>query len=214
MFEKSREQSNKFLKDAHDVLEQRVDERTAELQHEIEARKKNEEKLRHSEQRYRTLFDSNGDGVSIVSADGRFLEVNEELCHRLGYSRDELLQMRAQDIFSPSSVNQVFYSLQEVFAEGEGACIFEREHLCRDGKVVPVELRTRKILFNNEQAVLTSSRDVSERKKTEAERKRLEEQLHRSQKMEAVGLMAGGVAHDLNNILTGVVTYPDLLLRQ
>ena len=214
MFEKNRAQTNNFLRDAQDVLEQRVEERTAELQQEIDARKKNEEKLRHSEQCYRTLFDSNGDGLSIVSADGRFLEVNEELCHRLGYSRDELLQMRAQDVFSPSSTNQVFYSLQKVFAEGDGACVFEREHLCRDGKVVPVELRTRKILFNNEKAVLTSSRDISERKKTEAERKRLEEQLHRSQKMEAVGLMAGGVAHDLNNILTGVVTYPDLLLLQ
>lgn len=214
MFEKSRAQSNKFLRDAQDVLEQRVEERTAELQHEIDARKHNEEKLRNSEQRYRVLFDSNGDGVAIVSREGCFLEVNEGLCHRLGYSREELLKVRAQDVSSPLSVGLVSHSLQHLFRHGQESVVFEGEHLGRDGEIIPVEVRAKKIFFNNKEAALCVSRDIRERKKTEVERKKMEEQLHRSQKMEAVGLMAGGVAHDLNNILTGVVTYPDLLLRQ
>lgn len=71
MFEKSGEQMRKFLMDAHVFLEQQVFERTGQLQHEIKARIANEEKLRVSEQRYRTLFDSNGDAVFIVNADGR-----------------------------------------------------------------------------------------------------------------------------------------------
>ena len=214
MFEKSGENARKVLMDAQAVLEQRVSERTVELQHEITARKDNEEKLRNSEQQYRTLFDSNGDGVSIISAAGRFLEVNEELCHRLGYSREELLQMAPQDITSPVSVDQGTSALQELFARRKDSVVLEVEHVRRDGAIIPVELRAKKIFFKNEETALVVYRDITDRKKSEIERLSLESQLQRSQKMEVIGLMAGGVAHDLNNILSGVVTYPDLLLRQ
>jgi len=214
MFEKNREQSRKFMLDAQAILEQRVMERTADLQHEIDVRKKNEEKLSCSEQRYRALFDSFGDGVSIVGEDGRFLEVNEELCHRLGYSRDELLQLTAHEINGPVSVGLVSCSLEELFRRGHDSAVFEGEHCCRNGELIDVEVRARIIFVNNDKVALCVSRDIREKKKTENEKNKLLEQLYLSQKMEAVGLMAGGVAHDLNNILSGVVTYPDLLLRQ
>lgn len=214
MFEKSNEEARKFLMDAHLVLEQQVLERTRDLQHEINARIQNEEKLQISEQRYRTLFDSNGDAVSIISATGRFLEVNKELCQRLGYSHAELLAMKAQDINSPVSTGLVSRYLQELFAKSQESVVLEVEHVRRDGGIIPVELRAKRILFNNEEAVLAVCQDIRDRKKAEKEKKTLEEQLHRAQKMEAIGLMAGGVAHDLNNILSGVIAYPDMLLRQ
>lgn len=214
MFEKNREQSRRILLDGQAVLEQRVAERTADLQHEIDIRRKNEEKLRQSEQRYRTLFDSNGDGVSIIRADGRILEVNEELCRRLGYSRAELSQMTVVEINSPVLAGLASHSLEELFRRGQDSAGFEGEHLSRNGEVIAVEVRIKKICVNNEEVALCVSRDIREKKKNENETRTLAEQLQRSQKMEAVGLMAGGVAHDLNNILTGVVTFPDLLLRQ
>ena len=61
-------------------------------------------------------------------------------------------------------------------------------------------------------AIQGIARDITERKLEEKEKKKLETKLHRAQKMEAMGLMAGGVAHDLNNILSGIVSYPELLL--
>ncbi len=214
MFEKSGEDARKFLTEAQSALEQQVLERTAELQNEVNAREKNEKKLKNSEQQYRTLFDSNDDGVSIIGTAGRFLKVNEELCHCLGYEYKELLHMTPQEINSPVSVGLVSPYLQDLFGQRKDSVVLEVEHVRRDGKIIPVELRAKKIFFNNKDAVLSVYRDIRDRKKEESERMRLEAQLHRSQKMEIIGQMAGGVAHDLNNILAGVVTYPDLLLQQ
>jgi len=214
MFEKSGEQARKFLMDAQVVLEQQVLERTRELQREVNDRKAKEEKLSISEQRYRTLFDCNGDAVSIVRANGRFLEVNQEFCSRLGWSRSELLQMTAVEVCHPSSVEKVFGYLVDLFEKRKETVVFEAEYLGRGKEVIPMELRAKTILFDNKNAVLTVSRDIRDRKQVEEDRKKLEEQRYRSQKMEAIGLMAGGVAHDLNNILSGVIAYPDILLHQ
>ena len=214
MFEKSGEQARKFLMDAQAVLEEKVAERTGELQREINDRKAKEERLAISEQRYRTLFDSNGDAVSIVGVDWRFLEVNHEFCSRLGWSHAELMQMTAVDVCNPSSRESVAGYLADLFEKRKESVVLEAEYLSRTGESLPVELRAKVILFDNKNAVLTIGRDIRDRKQMEEAKKKLEEQLHRSQKMEAIGLMAGGVAHDLNNILSGVIAYPDILLHQ
>ena len=73
-------------------------------------------------------------------------------------------------------------------------------------------MSARVIDLTGENHVLTITRDISRWKKVEEEKKKLEGQLQRAQKMEAIGTLAGGVAHDLNNILSGIVSYPDLLL--
>lgn len=214
MFEKSGEQARKFLMDAQAVLEEQVVERTGELQREINDRKAKEERLRISEQRYRTLFDSNGDAVSIVGADGHFLEVNQEFCSRLGWSHAELLQMTAVDVCNPSFIEPFSAYLSDLFEKRKESVVLEAEYLSREGESIPVELRGKVIHFDNKNAVLTIGRDIRDRKQVEEAKRKLEEQLHRSQKMEAIGLMAGGVAHDLNNILSGVIAYPDILLHQ
>ncbi len=95
-----------------------------------------------------------------------------------------------------------------------GSAQFETELVNRSGEHIPVEVRAKRIEFENEEAILCSCRDISERKKEEIDRKALQKKLFRAEKMEAMGLMAGGVAHDLNNILSGIIAYPDMLLRQ
>jgi len=84
----------------------------------------------------------------------------------------------------------------------------------RDGDIVDIEVCASRISLAGKEAILATLRDVTEKKRSERERKALEERLARSEKMEALGTLAGGVAHDLNNILGGMVGYPDLLLME
>ncbi|MCP4694573.1 MAG: PAS domain S-box protein, partial [Desulfobacterales bacterium] len=85
-------------------------------------------------------------------------------------------------------------------------------HWSRDGKPLPCELNSRLIEYKGKPAVLSIARDLTERKQAEEEKRRMEARLQNARKMEAIGALAGGVAHDLNNILSGLVSYPELLL--
>jgi two-component system, cell cycle sensor histidine kinase and response regulator CckA len=84
----------------------------------------------------------------------------------------------------------------------------------KDGRKIPTEYSASKVFGKegNSEYIISVGRDIRERIKADKEKKMMEDQLHRAQKMEAMGLMAGGVAHDLNNILSGIVSYPELLL--
>jgi signal transduction histidine kinase/CheY-like chemotaxis protein len=88
----------------------------------------------------------------------------------------------------------------------------ESRFRCKTGEVRPGLISARIINLNGENHILTITRDISRWKKVEEDKKKLEAQLQRAQKMEAIGTLAGGVAHDLNNILSGIVSYPEILL--
>ncbi len=211
-YEKSRKNSQSALEKSRHTLEQKVIERTRELQDEIERRKEKEHDLRLSESRYRTLYDNSSDGLSIISLDGRYLSANQEFCRRLGYSENELKALGPADIYHENPAHPIKDMLKKVISSGSAQ--FEAEQVCKSGEHLHVEVRSSRINFDNQTAVLCSCRDISERKKQEEEKKNLERQLFRASKMEAIGLMAGGVAHDLNNILSGIVSYPELLLLE
>ena len=82
----------------------------------------------------------------------------------------------------------------------------------KDGSVFQVDMKGTRVLFEQQECNLCFFTDITNRKKAEEETKDLQKQLQRAEKMEALGLLAGGVAHDLNNILSGLVSYPELLL--
>ncbi len=168
--------------------------------------------LRDSEQRYRDIFDSSGDSISIHNLQGLFLRVNKEMCQNLGYSRAELLKMSLADIDSPETFKSVPARLSHL--REQGIVQFEAEHIAKDGSVRPVEVKAKLVEFEGQTAILSIMRDISERQKAAAEKELLEMKLRGAKKMEAIGAMAGGVAHDLNNILSGIINYPELLLMQ
>lgn len=173
----------------------------------ITERKIAEEKIKESEFRYRTLFELESDAIFLIDNErGGIIEVNETASILYGYSREELIRLRNVDLSAePEQTRQ---------ATQRGlTAIPVRWHRRKDGTVFPVEVKARHISWQGRPVHIASIRDISDRIRSEEERKALERQLFQSQKIEAVGLLAGGVAHDFNNILTVIFGYSDILLK-
>ena len=181
------------------------------LVREIKERKRAEEALRESEEKYRRIFENIQDVYYDSSLDGTILEISPSIENVSQYKRKELIGRSLYDIYTNPKERDGFLKL--IFDKGK-VNDFEISLTDKDGSKHSCSITT--LLVKDEQGnpikLVGSMRDISERKQDEEERKKLEEQLHRAQKMEAMGLLAGGVAHDLNNILSGIVSYPELLL--
>ena len=142
-----------------------------------------------------------------VRSDGSLAYVNDAACRLLEYPRDELLRLRMSDISaSPIPWEERWRKRRE-----EGSVWFERIHRSKSGREVPVEVWITVMEFQGEEYHWVYTRDISERKRAEAEKARLESQLLHAQKLESVGRLAGGVAHDFNNMLSVILGYVELI---
>jgi PAS domain S-box-containing protein len=141
----------------------------------ITERKRAEEKLKESEEKFRTLFNSASDAIFIHDLEGHFFEVNQAACDRLGYTRDELVKMSPQDIDPPEQSAQVPGRIGEVIRRGYE--IFESAQMRRDGTVIPVEMNASLIDYKEGKAILCVSRDITERKRIEERLKESERRL-------------------------------------
>ncbi|HEX8790834.1 MAG TPA: ATP-binding protein [Polyangiaceae bacterium] len=163
------------------------------------------DELRISEERYRLLFEATPLPIFVFDAETyRYLAVNEAAVRRYGYSREELLGMRVLDIRPEEDIPRLKTTLATL--DGTNLQTGVWRHRARDGTLFEVEITTHALDFGGRPARLVVAQDVTERR-------RLEEQLRQSQKMEATGLLAGGVAHDFNNLL-GVVLGASELARR
>jgi PAS domain S-box-containing protein len=167
-------------------------------QQEIAQRKAAEEEIRRSEERFRTLFEATLEGIAIVR-NGVVLEVNQALLAIFGYSPGELIGHRLADLVSDGAA-----ALSAVPRESSG--------IKSDGSRVDIEVAGKKYVFQGEDVIVVAIRDIAQRKRSEAETKMLQRQLLLSQKMEAIGRLSAGVAHDFNNCLLAIFGYSDLLL--
>ncbi len=170
-----------------------------------------DDELRRSEQRYRTLFEQANDAVFLETLDGRIIDVNRRACELLGYTRRELLALNVSDI-TPDDVHEgIAESIDDLLSTG-GMCL-ESVNLHRNGSVIPVEVSLRVLRGDGEPLLLTLVRDISDRKRIEEERARMEEHLLHAQKAEGLGIMSAGLAHDFNNILMGIQGFAELALQ-
>jgi PAS domain S-box-containing protein len=174
-------------------------------------------KLHQSEKKYRELVETANSIILRMDTDGHIAYSNEFAQRFFGYSEKEMLGKNAEQIILPE--NQVNHkgfeklvtSLQK---DPNQLRVSETDTYRKNGQKVWIAW-TYKPIFNEEgqfKEILCVGIDVTERKLADLEKKDLQAQLQRAQKMEAIGTLAGGVAHDLNNILSGIVSYPELLL--
>ncbi|HAH88417.1 MAG TPA: hypothetical protein DCL60_13710 [Armatimonadetes bacterium] len=136
----------------------------------ITEHKHTEHMLRENEQRFRMVFDNAGDAMFIQDLEANFIEVNKVACDRLGYSRNELLEMKLADIEPSQGREESQSRAQKLFKEGR--IFFEAEHRRKDGSAVPVELSCRLIDYAGKPAILSIARNITDRKKTEEKLRR------------------------------------------
>ncbi len=177
----------------------------------ITQRRQVEEALRASEERYRMLFARNPLPMWVYDAQTfRFLAVNAAAVQHYGYSEGELLSMSVLDIRPEEEVPVVQAMIESLRREG-GRNTGLWRHRKKNGEVIHVEVTTDATVFDGRQARLVLAHDVTLRRRAEDERKKMEAQFLRSQRMESIGTLAGGIAHDLNNVLAPIIMSIDLL---
>lgn len=120
-----------------------------------------------SDNTYRAMFERVGDAIFVMDMDGNFVAVNQTACDHVGYNREELLQMRPEQINAPESAARFADRMAQV--KREGSCTVEAVHLRRDGTRVPVEIHVRTLQYDGSDFVLAACRDVTARKQSEIE---------------------------------------------
>ena len=183
------------------------------LVRDITERKKAEEALRQSEKRFRLLFNSGRDAIAVhlMGKDGQptnFIQVNDVVCERLGYTRSEMLKLSPQDIDAPDRSGQMPAIIKKLLNNKQ--VLFETEHISKDGHRIPVEVSTVLFEMDGSQATMSVARDITERMKAEEQKLDMERRLLHAQKLESLGVMAGGIAHDFNNLLMAILGNLDL----
>jgi PAS domain S-box-containing protein len=188
----------------------RVRSLNTQLCREIEGRTKSEESLRRSEQLYRALVESLGEGVGLFDADDRLVFANQALSSTLQVSRDALLGKRCfelmvkgsdEPIHREASAKQAVRSYEVVLQNDASTLLLVTEtELDSSGAR---DARTLRVF-----------RDLTERIVSERRQRELERELQRGQALQSLAVMAGGVAHDFNNLLCGVVGNAEVAARK
>jgi len=208
----STHQKEKELTDYLEKERSHLVEAKKELELEVEERKLAEEAQQKGEKRYHELINSITDFIYSHDLEGRFITVNRAAAESLGYAPEDLIGHPVSDFMLPEYVkafNEDYLEQINEMGSRNGVIIY----VAKDGAKHYIEYRN--VLVKQEGLepfVSGAGRDITEKILSERRVHRLQEKLQRSQKMEALGLLAGGVAHDLNNILSGIVSYPELLL--
>jgi PAS domain S-box-containing protein len=175
------------------------------------------EKLQSSEKKYRELVQNANSIILRIDTGGRIIFFNEFAQRFFGYTEDELIGKNAGPFILPVSGSRQlsFETLtKSLQRDPDRPVVGENETVKKSGMKIWIAWTYKPIFDDDDQfiAILCIGNDVTELKRSSQEKKELHAQLQRAQKMEAIGTLAGGVAHDLNNILSGIVSYPELLL--
>ena len=179
----------------------------------ITKRKKMEQSLATSEERFRLVFETSPDAISIATPDGVLLDVNDSFLRITGVPRDEVICKSVADLGLWENTAQHLDIIERLKTQGS---VSDLETPCRsrDGTDKTVLLNAKIIQLQGKRHVLTIARDITELKRAAREQELLQQQRQQVQKLESIGILAGGIAHDFNNILSAILGNIDLALIQ
>ena len=180
----------------------------------ITAQKQAEGKLRDREEEFRQLFENESDAIIVF--DATFLRIenaNQAALDLFKYDKDDFLKLSLKDITSDATI--INKALQEIKkTKGQNVKIPLSYMKKNEGTLFPVEISPGIFSAKGHKKIIGAMRDISDRISAEQKRQDLEAQLRQVQKMEAIGTLAGGIAHEFNNLLTPILGYTELLMRK
>lgn len=219
---KVRKQAEENLLTKNQQIESIVRDRTTELINvnqmlltEIDERKVAQDALKNSEEKYRELADSMPQIVFETDENGNLTFVNRNTFNLTDYNENDFnMGVNALQLVVPEDRDRVAGNIQKILMNNTSMSD-DFTALRKDGGTFPISVHAAPVVRNKKPVGLRGIIiDLTEKKRIEKEQKEIEVRLQRAEKMETLGIMAGGVAHDLNNILSGIVSYPDLLLMK
>jgi PAS domain S-box-containing protein len=170
--------------------------------------------LRQSEEQFRAMFEVASIGMAQADVHtGQWLRVNAKLCAITGYTVEEMLRLRVSEITHPEDREQDWQAFARVVRGDAPDYRMEKRYVRKDGTLVWVNVNMTVIRDAAGQPLRTMAtiEDITDRKRLEVERIELEAQLRQQQKLEAIGTLASGVAHEINNPITGIMNYAQLI---
>ncbi len=190
---------------------------------EISERKKSEIELRESESKYKMLFNNANDAVFVTQLSdeksyGDFVEVNEIACKRLGYIKEEFLQLSPSAIVSQKNIDEFNINMERLLKEGH--VIYDLVHRAKDKKLIPVEINSHLFFYNDKPTILSIARDITERKQAEEKLRRTSRLLRelathlQSVREEERTMIAQEIHDELGQVLTALKIQVSLLANK
>ena len=202
-----RERADAALRDANAELEQRVALRTAELESEVAQRRRTEEILRASEQRWRSMFEGSAVGIALTDRNRRFVAANEAFQRMVGYGEEELCALGPVDITHEDDRAETADMLDDILSGRRPDYHVEKRYRRKDGTVIWVRVSTAQAPGPDSSlpGIPTIIEDITERKRAEDALQEARDTLYRVTRLTTMGELSASIAHEINQPLSAIV---------